>query len=105
MTRCFLAQFSDQPCQGRLIRAHLLPKQLLKREIGEGWAKVADDRRSWVPSCGGLVGLAGHHHELDYHSLQIPRESLPAGLQELCEELGLSWYLDRRFGRLESPVA
>jgi hypothetical protein len=83
------------PCDGALIRAHLVPRQLLKREFPEGvamfdgeWISVrelrrrvtpegranyrtrtlrdlCDDERSWVPCCGGPLGPGGHHGQLD----------------------------------------
>jgi hypothetical protein len=46
---CFLAQFSSKPCDGRLIRAHLISKQTIRRECGKGWRFIADD-----PSVLGL---------------------------------------------------
>jgi hypothetical protein len=59
---CWLAQFSTKPCEGRLIRAHLIPRQLLKRE---GHPEAIDDPRSSVWSCGGIMGNAGHHGMFD----------------------------------------
>jgi hypothetical protein len=40
---CFLARFSATPCSGRLVRCHLVPKQMLKREKLDPW-----DQRTWV---------------------------------------------------------
>lgn len=84
------------PCDGALIRAHLIPKQLTRREFPEGVAlfdgewisirdlrrrvspegranfrarslrEIHDDPRSWVPVCGGPTGCSGHHGQLDY---------------------------------------
>lgn len=92
---CFFAGAGAGPCDGALIRAHLVPKQLLRREFPEGvamfdgaWISVRelrrrvtpegranyrtrslrelhDDERSWVPCCGGPQGNAGHHGMLD----------------------------------------
>ncbi len=95
---CWLAQFSCFPCDGRLIRAHLLPRHLLRRE---GNAGAIADPRSWVPACGGPTGCSGHHGIFDYGSvrtLRVPREALPAGVEELAAELDLGWYLDRKYG-------
>jgi hypothetical protein len=96
---CFLARFSRVPCSGRLVKAHLIPRQVLKREVGKGWSRYVKDERSFVPACGGLVGLSGHHGALDHYALRIPRAAIPAGTEELAAELGLTWWLDRRYGQ------
>ena len=105
---CYLAKHgisdSDRPvgpCHGQLIRAHLLPRQLLRRE---GHLAAIDDPRSWVPACGGLTGSTGHHGAFDYaRTLRLPYDALPAGTIELAEELGLDWYLDRTYRREAPP--
>jgi hypothetical protein len=87
------------PCSGRLVKCHLLPRQLLKRE-GYTWA--IDDDRSWVPGCGGPMGNAGHHGMLDTsRTLRIPRSVVPSYVEELAEECGLGWWLDREYGPRE----
>lgn len=100
MKRCWLAALPDAgPCDGRLVRCHLISQQVLRREVGRGWRKVADDPRSWVWGCGGPTGVGGHHGRLDYsRSLRIPRELLPPAVEELGAELGLGWWLDRTYG-------
>lgn len=100
--RCWFASLPDAgPCDGRLVRCHLLPQQLLRREVGSGWRKVAADPRSWVWGCGGPVGIGGHHGQLDSsRALRIPRHRLPAGVEALAAELGLTWWLDRTYGPL-----
>ena len=87
------------PCEGRLVRVHLLPQQLLKREGGE-----PGDPRSYILGCGGITGIGGHHGELDSaRTLRIPYLELPAGLLEMAEELGLGWWLEREYARTHSP--
>lgn len=48
------------------------------------------------------MGLSGHHGLLDGEGVRsrlvIPRSRLPYGLEELCSEAGLGWWLDRRYG-------
>ena len=90
---CFLAQFSDRPCEGRLRAVHLIDKQVLRREGHDPW-----DDRSWVWACGGIVGLSGHHGQFDQHRLIVPRESLPQAVEVLAAEVGLLAWLDRRYG-------
>lgn len=105
---CWLAQFSDAPCDGELVAAHLIPKQRIKREL-RGYMPVALklivwDERVWVPVCGGPTGIGGHHGMLDGRSLLVPRSALPAGLEEFAQEYGLVWSLDRDFGLREAAA-
>lgn len=126
------------PCDGALIRAHLIPRQLLKREFphgaswqeregrwvnywpleaqdaalhGETWPHrplrtLMDDTRSWVPCCGGPVGLGGHHGMLDQsRKLRVARADLPVAVEEFAAELGLTWYLDRTYGEADACPA
>lgn len=80
-------------CEGRLWRAHLIPRGTIHRAGGD-----IDDPRSWVKACGGITGLSGHHGMLDKsRRLRIPRAALPPGLLELAAELDLVWWLDREY--------
>lgn len=92
---CQLARFSQMPCDGRLVRVHLIPKQVIKRE-----APAADvwDRRCYVMACGGPMGNSGHHGMLDFtRTIRIPRRLLPPELEEFASEHGLTWWLDREY--------
>lgn len=87
------------PCDGQLVKAHLIAKQTIKRE-----ALGADlwDPRCWVPICGGPTGIGGHHGMLDYsRTLRIPRDALPVAVEEFAAEHDLIWYLERTYGPLE----
>lgn len=86
------------PCGGRLDPAHLIPKQLIRRE---GYERLAWDQRVWVPIC------RRHHAALDTaRTLRIPREKLPASVEMFAAELdaGLMGrspfgaYLEREYG-------
>jgi hypothetical protein len=93
---CF---FARQPgagaCDGQLIRAHLVPRQLLKRE---GHAGLVDDPRTWVPCCGGPTGIGGHHGQLDYsRKLRIPPYRLPAEFVALMTDIGLGWWISKHY--------
>lgn len=122
---CWFAKLPDAgPCEGQLVRCHLLPQQLLKREFPEGiggeagvprdadWPggytpleALLKDTRCWVPGCGGLQGVSGHHGQLDTaRTLRIPRAFLPDELEEYAGELGLTWWLDREYGSLEAAA-
>lgn len=98
---CWLAQFSEVPCDGQLVRAHLIPKQRIKREVVEHLDLVVWDPRVLVPACGGPTGIGGHHGMLDGKQLSVPRSALPVGLEAFAAEHGLSWSLDRDFGLRE----
>jgi hypothetical protein len=98
---CFLARFSDRPCDGRLVKAHLIPRNLLFRSLDPITArKVIADPRSWVWACGGIMGNAGHHGMLDAsRTLRVPLEEIPSETIELAVEIGLDWWLDREYAR------
>jgi hypothetical protein len=93
------------PCEGRLVRCHLIARQELERHpVFAGLDVIAAhnfvyDSRVWVWGCGGITGLSGHHGAFDYaRSIRLPRLSLPEGLEQLAGELELEWYLDRVYG-------
>lgn len=108
------------PCDGVLIRAHLVPKQRIRRELDSRRARlrregverlggllvipesmedgVVWDRRAWVPMCGGIMGNAGHHGAFDHRQLRIARGDLPAVVEEFAAEFGLEWSLERDYG-------
>ncbi len=94
MPDCFLAKFAPEtPCEGRLVRCHLIAKQTLRKEALPG------SYRTWVWGCGGIMGNAGHHGMLDHsRTLRVPREALPADVEEFAADHGLGWYLDREYG-------
>jgi hypothetical protein len=91
------------PCQGQLRKAHLIPKQMIKRELPlwDPWHPAL-----WVPCCGGMHGNAGHHGAFDYSKrLRLRRESLPVLLERIVpvmdEEVGrevFASFLDREYG-------
>lgn len=92
------------PCDGELVKAHLIPKQRIRRELRLGRSDaeleaLVWDERVWVPVCGGPTGIGGHHGMLDYsRTVRIPREVLPVGLEEFALEHGLGWSLERDYG-------
>jgi hypothetical protein len=98
--RCFFRDLPDAgPCDGRLIKAHLIPRQTLRRELNAS-PKLIDDPRVWRWCCGGVNGTGGHHGRFDSRGcnpLRIPRHRLPADFLELTEELGLGWWVDRTY--------
>ncbi len=95
---CFLAQFRpDVPCDGRVVRVHLIPRQLLKRH---GYSDAIADPRTYVYACGGPMGASGHHGMLDSsRTLRVPLEAVPQQTRWLAYELGLDWWIEREYGR------
>jgi hypothetical protein len=105
------------PCDGQLIRAHLVPRQLVKREfrgvqVVMGQTVTPDDiissPASYVMACGGPMGNGGHHGMFDQaRTLRLPRAAVPAWTEGLVLELDkavgqnrrpFGMWLDREFG-------
>lgn len=106
---CWLAQFTNTPCNGRLQRVHLISKQRIKRALRSGAGRLraehmelsADeivwDDRAWVPGC------EAHHHMLDQsRKLQIPRWAISPATEQYAREYGLMVFLELEYGPLEA---
>jgi hypothetical protein len=91
-------------CDGRLVKAHLIPKQRIKREVrvpvtvGYGINEVVWDERCWTWMCGGPTGIGGHHGAFDAKQIRIQPWDLPPSLLEYAQEYGLEWCLERDYG-------
>lgn len=87
------------PCEGRIILAHLIPQQLMRRELATwGAERACKDPRSYVPACGGITGVGGHHGAFDVaRTLRVPFERLPAAMLEFADELGLRWWVEKHY--------
>lgn len=97
---------SAGPCDGGLVRCHLIDKQVLRKEFphgfeGHSYIVLQADPRSWVWGCGGPTGLGGHHGLFDSLKLHIPRILVPLETEQMADELGLGWWLDRTYGPIE----
>lgn len=106
---CWFSKLPDAgPCEGpTIIRAHLIPKQLMRREHphghnGRSVAVLHADPRGWRWACGGTLGLAGHHGALDSYKLSIPRSMIPPETEAFAEELDLLWWIDKRYGPIRA---
>jgi hypothetical protein len=89
------------PCDGRLVKVHLIPQQVLKRECPgvDVWDPVF-----WVLGCGGPTGIGGHHGALDSSKrLRIPRRHIPAELEEVAKQLKITWWLEEHYVRRARP--
>lgn len=91
---CWLARFSDKPCSSWMELTHLIKKERLRfHGVPEDaiW-----DPRVLVEACDA------HHHQLDdapFDRIELPREALPLELEEYAAEHGMTWWLDRTYGR------
>jgi hypothetical protein len=94
---CWLRTFGSGDCYGRLVRAHLIPQQTLKKEISYVCPQILWDPRVWVWACGGVMGQGSHHGMFDAHRIIVPYVDLPVGLLEFAEEHGLLWYLEKHY--------
>lgn len=82
------------PCDGSLVRVHLIPRQLLRREH-----LPQLDPRTYVYACGGITGGPGGHHALldSSRRLRVAYDDLPVKVIEFAAENGLEWYLEREY--------
>lgn len=79
------------PCDGALVRVHLIPKRMIHTN------RWHDSLYVWA--CGGPMGNAGHHGELDSSKkLRIPYSQLPLEFLEAVQVLGLDWWVLREYG-------
>lgn len=76
-------------------KAHLIPKQVIKRECGKDSPAVWDPR-VWV------LGCRNHHHLFDARRFLVLRSDLPPVLTEYSHEYGLHWRVERDYP-LEVP--
>jgi hypothetical protein len=99
--RCWLKQFTDTPCDGRMDRAHLIPRQLMRRELKgrPDLPALLVDGRGWMPAC------RKHHSAFDTaRTLRVPRYALPEAVERFAEGLGLLWWIEREFGEIEEAA-
>lgn len=89
--QCFFAARGD--CEGRLDRAHLIPKQRMR--IRNMDKDILWDPRCWVPMC------RKHHTAFDHHFINLRRKDLPIGVEQFAAEHKLEWSLTRDYGGLE----
>ena len=106
MTSCWLAQFAGadrRTCRGRLVRAHLISRDQLRKRFGrERGDELAEDPATFVLACGGLTGLEGHHGMFDHYQLRVPASALPQATVQFAEAHDLTGWLERYYGPLRS---
>jgi hypothetical protein len=94
---CFFAHLGG--CEGRLVKAHLVPKQTLKRELHldktfPNPLTPIWDSRCWRWMCGGWgYGSSGHHGA--YDAYQIRLHAWPEDFLEFLREYDIEWMADR----------
>lgn len=95
---CWLAAFSDVPCDGPTDRAHLLKKEVLKRELKiAATDEVALQRFIWHPAVW-VHACRFHHGQFDAYRLKVPREKLPETCERFADIFGLTWLVERTYG-------
>jgi hypothetical protein len=112
MPECWFKGLPDAgPCDGRVVKCHLVKQQVLKRELG---GRSGDELKrsvdalcreswSWVWGCGGAMGPGGHHGQFKPDGPKpIPLSLLPEDFTRRMAELGLWWYVERTFNRRSS---
>lgn len=94
MSGCFF--HGDGTCSGLLERAHLIPKQRIKRELK--YRLSADELHDVVWDPRVLVLACRRHHILfDAWRLRPLREALPEGVEEFARQWGFEAFLERDF--------
>lgn len=117
---CQLAQFDERgrPCEGRLERAHLIPRQRVENALAalmpHNPVRITDpasifeprlDKKelillaAWDPR-NGVVVCQHHHRRYDSHAtpeLCIPAAALPDHVVEFIYDWGLESEAERRF--------
>lgn len=84
------------PCDGPLDRCHLIPKQRIKREIGQADPALTK-RAIWHPS-SWVDGCRRHHGNFDNRIFRVSRAQLPQDVELYATVMGLGWSLDHDFG-------
>jgi hypothetical protein len=100
---CFFAHLGG--CEGRLVKAHLVPKSRLKIELADelrrrsgggtgGFYSLLYDPRCWRWMCGGYsYGNTGHHGA--YDAYQIRLHAWPEDFLEFLREHDIEWMADK----------
>lgn len=96
---CFFAGLGD--CEGRLQRAHLIPKSRIRREFRGDLDREQLLRLVWHPSCWRWM-CELHHHRFDQCQLFLRRERVPADVEAFAEAFDLGWSLDASYGTMRA---
>lgn len=78
---CYLRRLGYQTCNGRLQRAHMIPKQRIK-QAGITDLDVIWDERVWRHVC------SAHHHALDMKFIYLTEAEYPESVGEWAAEHG-----------------
>jgi hypothetical protein len=100
---CWLARFGDGPCDGPMDRAHLVPRQRIRRQL-HGQDPELVQRVIWHPSCW-VWACRRHHGDFDNKRFAVPREALPECVEVFAAELGMLWSLEVDFDRQPGVVS
>ena len=106
-SECWLAPFDPKgrPCDGPLDRAHLIPKQRIRKRLSAGGIVALEDQGPivWHPAAW-VCGCRLHHGNFDIaRTIRVPRSAIPARTEAYASLLGLAWSLDHDYGRPDGP--
>jgi hypothetical protein len=94
--QCWFAGRGAGPCEGKLDKAHWIPKQRIKREFKHADQEQLDELvwhpAVWSPMC------RKHHSAFDAKMLRIRREDVPLQAERWAEMFGMTWSLDVDYG-------
>ena len=93
-----------------MVKAHLIPKAALKRELATKFWKGGEERvtaremaaglvwdqATWRWMCGGLTKLSGHHGAFDHK--QVKLDAWPEDFVEFLREYDIEWMAEA-YGR------
>lgn len=81
--------YAGSGCRGPLDAHHIVPRRVLK---AHGHREATEDPRN------GMCLCRRHHELVERHLLSIQRDCIPRAAELFAAEVGLGWYLDRRYG-------
>ena len=85
-------------CDGPMDKAHLIPKQRIRREWRGRLPREQLDELVWHPSVWRYC-CRFHHGQLDNGAFHLERSRVPESVERYAELWELGWSLDCDFGR------
>jgi hypothetical protein len=97
-SECWLASVGcPGSCDGPMDRAHLIPKQRIRRELRGDLTREQLDEAIWHPSVWRWA-CRFHHGQLDNGAFHLDRSLLPASVAEFARIWGMEWSIDSDYG-------
>lgn len=102
---CFWSQIDPDlrhSCGGPLQRAHLIPKQRIRREFKGELSEENLAHVVWHPSAWRWM-CALHHASFDAGRLKLRRDQVPQDTEHFAAVWELGWSLDASYGPRHGP--